>query len=328
MSKILIIQPAYLGDVILITSLIETLSKPENEIHILVRSGSQKILKDNPHLKKVWVWNKKEKKYGNLLKLIQRFRQESFDTIINPHRYFNTGLLTAFSKAKQTIGFTENPLSFLYTYKIDRPLENPAIHEIHKNLELLKPLGDFKDASKPRLYWDKAIEEKIAQWQERPYIVIAPKTAWFTKDLPLEAWEKLIEELRSFQIFLVGGPDDHEYFEKLKAHRENVFNFAGTLDFRETAAFMRNAVRVFAGDSSNLHIASSVNAKVTAFFLSTDTRFGYGPLSDDQLVISNRSLECWPCTSHGKRSCPLGHFKCSEIDLKLAVQSVLAASNP
>ena len=91
----------------------------------------------------------------------------------------------------------------------------------------------------------------------------------------------------------------------------NVFNLAGSLTYLESAALMQNAQRNFVNDSGPLHIASAMNAKVTAFFCSTTTSFGFGPLSTDAKVIeSNEELTCKPCGIHGHKICPKGHYKC------------------
>ena len=74
---------------------------------------------------------------------------------------------------------------------------------------------------------------------------------------------------------------------------------------------MKGAVRVFVNDSGALHLASAVNAPVTAVFCSTVPRFGFGPLSDDSVVVeTHENLPCRPCGLVGKPFCPQGHFRC------------------
>jgi len=78
----------------------------------------------------------------------------------------------------------------------------------------------------------------------------------------------------------------------------------------ESIALMKGAVRNHVNDSGPLHFASAVNAPVTAYFCSTVTDFGFGPLSDDSEVKEVTGLACRPCGLHGKKECPEGHFKC------------------
>ena len=72
----------------------------------------------------------------------------------------------------------------------------------------------------------------------------------------------------------------------------------------------------YVNDSAPLHLASSMNAPVTAVFLSTIPQFGFTPLSDDSTVSeTSLNLPCRPCGLHGKKACPEGHFRCAEIDV-------------
>ena len=99
---------------------------------------------------------------------------------------------------------------------------------------------------------------------------------------------------------------------------QTVFNLAGKLSLLETAALMQNAEMNFVNDSAPLHIASAMNAKVTAIFCSTIPAFGFTPLSDKSTLVETKAmLDCRPCGLHGYKSCPEGHFKCAySIEIK------------
>ena len=62
-KKYLIIQTAFIGDVILATSLIENLKRanPATEIDVLVKKENQSILKDNPHIHELFLMDKSKK---------------------------------------------------------------------------------------------------------------------------------------------------------------------------------------------------------------------------------------------------------------------------
>ena len=89
-------------------------------------------------------------------------------------------------------------------------------------------------------------------------------------------------------------------------------NLAGKMSFLQTASLMKDASMNFVNDSAPLHIASAMNAPVTAIFCSTIPEFGFGPLSGDAFVIqTNKKLECKPCGLHGLNHCPKKHFDCA-----------------
>lgn len=96
----------------------------------------------------------------------------------------------------------------------------------------------------------------------------------------------------------------------------NIEIVAGKLSFLQSAALISKARITYANDSAPLHIASAMNAPVAAVFCSTTPEFGFGPLSDRSFILeTDEKLACRPCGVHGKKECPLGHFKCSEIDI-------------
>ncbi|HCL83445.1 MAG TPA: hypothetical protein DIC22_05685 [Chitinophagaceae bacterium] len=154
MQKFLIIQTAFIGDVVLATPLIEKLHVfyPDAQIDFLLRKGNEQLLLGHPHIHEILIWDKKNHKQQNLFRLIKHIRKNRYDSVINVQRFFATGLLTVFSGAKETIGFDKNPLSFFFTKKIKHAVGGErAVHETGRNLELIR---SFTDGTiyKPRLY--------------------------------------------------------------------------------------------------------------------------------------------------------------------------------
>lgn len=151
-KKILIIQTAFIGDVILATSLIETIHStfPEAEIDFLLRKGNENLLANNPKLNQVLIWDKKDKKYPHLYKIIRKVRKNRYDYLINVQRFLSTGLITTLSKAKYKTGFRQNPLSLFFNKKVNFEMKE-GLHEIDRNNQLLEGLYD-KRPSMPKLY--------------------------------------------------------------------------------------------------------------------------------------------------------------------------------
>lgn len=325
-NKILIIQTAFLGDVVLATSFIKSVHEtyPDAQIYFLLRKGSEILLKNNPRLKKVYVWDKKDK--SDFYRILKEIRSERFDCIFNLQRFFRTGLLTFLSKAKTKIGFDKNPLSFLYNKKVSHIItkkrEQSYLHEVDRNNLLLKALNtEAKTSRSLELFVDEFSSDK------ENYIVMAPSSVWFTKKWPKEKWVELANLLvqRGFFIYMIGAPNESTYIEEIinNIASKEVKNLSGKMNLLESAALMKNARRVFVNDSAPLHLASAMNAKTTAIFCSTIKEFGFGPLSDDCEVIELDELDCKPCGLHGKSSCPLEHYKCGyDISVKKVALTV------
>lgn len=327
--KFLIIQTAFIGDVVLATPLIEKikLHYPNAVIDFLVRKGNETLLENNPHLRNVLVFDKKKRKFRNLYKLIREIRKAKYDYVINAQRFFASGLMTAMSGAKHTIGFDKNPLSRYFTKKVSHHIsaDSTGDHEVKRNLSLVEHLtGDF--FIKPKLYPSPSDFEKIIAKQ--PFITIAPASVWYTKQFPKDRWIDFINSVPpQFAIYLMGGKSDAPLCEDIRSRftgdtstapstsGSRIINLAGKLTFLESAALMKQAAMNYVNDSAPLHFASAMNAPVTAVFCSTVPAFGFGPLSDESFIVETKlELQCRPCGLHGLKACPKGHFHCSVIE--------------
>ena len=309
--KVLIIQTAFIGDVILSTALIEQVkqAKPEAEIHFVLRAGNEVLLQNNPHIHKVWVWNKKQK-YKSLFGLISQLRKYQFDYCFNLQRFMNSGLMMGMIKADHKACFDKNPLSFLAHKKIEHKIpyiddSGNILHEVDRNEKLLPKSWQNIQRLSPKMYFenDPVIENSV---------VLAPKSVWFTKQWPIEYWKELAVKFAGsgVRVHLIGAPSDSEDCAKIAEQSPDIINHCGKLSLYESANLMRNVKRVFANDSAALHLASAVNTPSTAIFCSTVKEFGFYGLSDDSILLEDLSLECKPCGLHGRKACPLGHFKC------------------
>ena len=316
MQKLLIIQTAFIGDVVLATGLLESVHEayPQAQIDVLVRNGNESLFTGHPFVHQVLVWQKKQHKYRNLMKLALTVRKASYDTVINLQRYAATGWITCFSGASQKIGFNKNPFRFCYTRTIVHSMDTgKGIHEINRNFQLIAHIKGVQ-LKKPTLYPTASDLEKVLPYQQQRYICIAPSSVWATKQFPKQKWIAFLNALpKEIKIFVLGGPGDISLCDEIikESSSESALNLAGKLNFLASAALMKNALMNYVNDSAPMHFCSSVDAPVTAIYCSTVPGFGYGPLSSlSHIVEVKQTLDCRPCGLHGKTACPLGHFNC------------------
>jgi heptosyltransferase II len=316
---ILLIQTAFIGDVILATALLEYLhqTEPDTPVDFLVRKGNEGLVQGHPHVRRVLVWDKKANKYGGLWQLLRQIRHADYGRVVTLQRFASTGLLTAFSGAPERIGFDKNPLALRFTRAIPHVI-GAGMHEVSRNLHLLDPAYEGP-VIPPRLYptpQDEAAAAQVARNADGgPYICIAPTSVWFTKQFPEEEWLKLLAALPpQYTVFLLGGPPDTAACQQLleRTPRPGVINLSGKLSLLASAALMRGAVLNYVNDSAPMHLCSAVGAPVCAVYCSTVPFFGFGPLSPfSRIVEIEQDLECRPCGLHGYKACPLGHFRCA-----------------
>ncbi|GAA4358772.1 glycosyltransferase family 9 protein [Hymenobacter saemangeumensis] len=338
---LLLIQTAFIGDVILLTALLEYVqqTEPATPVDVLVRRGNEGLLAGHPYVRQVLVWDKKQGKYAGLWRLLGQIRAARYGRVVTLQRFASTGFLTAFSGAPERVGFAKNPFSRFFTRRVPHHIGD-GTHEVERNLRLLatseKLKGKTSEAhqtdnsrddlltvnaplltlSAPRLY-PSAADEAVAAGHAAggPYICLAPTSVWFTKQYPEEKWLELLAALPAgLRVFLLGGPPDVAACERLAAttRRPGVASLAGKLSLLASAALMRGAVMNYVNDSAPLHLCSAVGAPVTAVFCSTVPAFGFGPLSPLSWVVETpEPLACRPCGLHGHAACPLGHFRCA-----------------
>ena len=336
MQKILVVQTAFIGDVVLATALLETLHQqyPQAAIDVVVRKGNESLFNEHPFINELIVWDKKQDKYLNWLSILKKIRAKHYDVLINLQRFAATGLWTVLSNANTTIGFDKNPFSFLFTHKVKHDVTGNGVHEINRNHALISSLGALPLAM-PKLYPTKSDYEKVKLYQAEKYITIAPASVWFTKQFPLTAWVSLINELKfEGPIYILGGSADKDLGDKIinevvslhsKAFNATsttsnnssasikIINLSGELGFLASAALQQKAVLNYVNDSAPMHFCSAVNAPVVAIYCSTIPAFGFGPLSTNSFVVEIQTqLACRPCGLHGKKQCPLGHFNCAQ----------------
>ncbi len=317
LKKFLIIQTASLGDVILTTPVVEKLHHffPDAGIDFLLKDGYQPLLRNHPYINNVLAWDKSEKKYRQLKELIQFVREQHYDTVINVQRFASTGLITVLSGADHKTGFNKNPFSFLFNRKVKHVIDrNGSEHEIDRNLKLIEHLTGTKRFP-VRLYPSKKDDARMSQFKTHAYITVSPGSLWFTKKYPEEKWVDFISEADDdLYVYFLGSEEEKALCDRIikeSGHR-NCMNLAGRLSFLESAVLMRDARMNYVNDSAPMHLASSVNAPVTAIFCSTVPEFGFGPLSDKSFVVqTKKKLSCRPCGLHGLKNCPEKHFECA-----------------
>ena len=321
MKKVLIIQTAFIGDAILSTSLISSLkiSNPTWQIDVLVRKGNESLLQNNPAINLIHTWDKSKNKISSIFQTVKKIREEEYDLIVNLQRFASSGIMTVLGGAKETRGFSKNPMSYFFSKKYDHQIDptNP-VHETSRNFSVVADLCKGV-IQRPILFPSEGDFKEVEKYQSTEYICIAPASIWYTKQLPIQKWIELIEQYHSqfpsHAIYILGGKTDAALGIKIieASKCSQLINLCGQLNFMQSAALMKNAGMNYVNDSGPLHICSAMNAPVTAFFCSTTPAFGFGPLSDNSRIVETKEfLACKPCGLHGYKSCPKGHFDCGK----------------
>lgn len=317
-DKILLVQTAFIGDVILITPLITAIKElyPKSVLDVMVIPQTASVLENNPNINKIILFDKRKNKITSFIKTLIRLRKEKYQMVFTPHSSMTTALLIYYAGIPTRVGFDRWKAKKYLTHKVPH-LEKK--HKTKKNLELLKPFTDKLFSIQTELYPSKEMNENAEKLLNNfiqngnKIIAIAPGSVWFTKRWPIEHYIELSNLLlkENFNIVLIGSKDEKEICNQISDHK-NLINLVGKLSLLESAAIIEKCDLMVCNDSGALHIANAVKTDILAFFGPTVQSIGYYPFRDSDYVFE-LEMECRPCGSHGGASCPLKHHECMKL---------------
>ena len=158
--KVLVIQKKRIGDVLTSTILFEALKEkfPNSELHYLIYSNAEDVVKNNPFIDKLIILDNKARKSKNaFLKFLFSIKKEKYDLVVDAYGKPNSVLIGWFSGAKKTITFYKKYAKLLYSDTIIRTEKSfsSATRAIEHRMQLLAPLGiDFKEIA-PKIFLTK-----------------------------------------------------------------------------------------------------------------------------------------------------------------------------
>jgi lipopolysaccharide heptosyltransferase II len=327
-SGTLVIQTAFLGDVVLSTPLLAALAERHGPVDVVTTPAAAVLLETHPAVGTVIRYDKRGADRGlrGLWTLGRRLRARRYARAYLPHRSWRSAALALLAGAAERTGFADSPAAATYTRRVRRPASG---HEVERLLALAQPAagGEAGPPPAPAVHLALTADDRAAAdaWlRERGvgagFVALAPGSIWGTK-----RWAGYPELAAALDapIVVLGGRDDGPLADQVVAAAPGrAYSAAGALGLRTSAALIARAGVLVTNDSAPLHLATAVGTPVVAIFGPTVPAFGFGPRGTRDAVVEHPSLACRPCSAHGPQTCPLGHHRCMR---ELSVASVLAA---
>jgi heptosyltransferase-2 len=319
-KKILIVQTAFLGDLILTTPLIRETKKifPLSDLYVVALPQYSDVLKNNPYVCEIIEFDKRKSKLRELIKTAKKLKKLQIDLAISPHRSATTAALLKLSKVKRIIGF-KGFFSFLYDDAVSVPEEGLTIE---KNLKLLSIFSDKDFDIKTEIYPTSKDYEKAREWLlsfginfNYPIVGLAPGSVWETKKWKKEYYAEVARNLKSekYNVVFIGDKKEALLCEEIiSLAQAEMPNLAGKTNLLESAALVSHFDLLICNDSGAMHIANAMSCDVFAFFGPTVKAFGFFPYRENDKVFEV-NLKCRPCSSHGGKECPLKHHNCMKL---------------
>jgi len=324
-SPSLVVQTAFLGDVILTTGLLDALAERHGPVDVLVTPAALALVETHPAVRDALVFDKRgrDRGWGGLRRMAARLERRGYARCYLAQRSLRSALLARMAKIPERVGFADAAGRWLYTRRVIR---RQTGHEAERLLGLaeLEPdrvariqLGITADDRAAAYAWlaDQGVGDG--------FVAMAPGSIWATKRWG--GYPALARRLKD-PIVVLGGPGDLEAAQAVvDAAPDRVVSAAGGVSLRISAALLERAGVLVTNDSAPLHLATAVGTPVVAIFGPTVVGFGFGPRGPRAALVERTGLECRPCSSHGPERCPLGHHRCMQEIPASAVLEALEA---
>lgn len=319
---VLVIQTAFLGDVVLTTPLLSLLAQRHGPVDVVTTAGAASLLEHHSDVAEVFPYDKHGAARGwrGLRRVGAELRARRYRSVYLPHRSWRSAVLALWSGAAERVGFADSPAALTYTRRVARPDRG---HEVERLLALAQPLPDATPPVSLGLTAadHAAAEAWLAAHRVRPgFTAMAPGSVWGTKRWPY--YSELAARTEG-HVVVVGGREDRPLAEAIvQSSSGKAVSAAGELTLRESAALIRRARVLVTNDSAPLHLATATGTPVVALFGPTVPEFGFGPRGPGDVTLGHGELTCRPCSRHGPQACPLGHHRCMR---DLTVEAVARA---
>jgi heptosyltransferase-2 len=149
--RILVVQTAFLGDIVLTTPLLREIKRvlPDAHLSVLTTPLGVALLEGHPFVDERIAFDKRAAARGPLgmLRAVRDLRGRAFEAAVAAQRSHRTGLLIAGSGARLRVGFRGASGGWAYTARV--PWAADA-HAVYRYLALARPFGGNPEAADPR----------------------------------------------------------------------------------------------------------------------------------------------------------------------------------
>jgi len=312
MRRILLLRFSSMGDVVLLSALVEALHQREedSEVWLVTKEAYAPLYRDDPRVERVLTLREGG---SGLLDLRRRLQQVDFDLILDAHGSLRSRVLA--------FGLSPAPLRRIAKDTLDRLLFLKArvrgAHLERTQVDRYLALADAEGSGvRPRIVLDaadRAAAERFLGDAEAPLLAVAPGARHRPKQWPLQRYGELVRRLLARgggEVVLVGSPTEQALCEELAAaFPSRVHIAAGRMGLRETAAVLERSRLLVGNDSGLVHLAEAVGTPAVVIYGPTSREFGYFPLDPRSRVVENE-LPCRPCSRNGARPCRLKEQLC------------------
>ncbi|OGX44075.1 MAG: lipopolysaccharide heptosyltransferase II [Omnitrophica WOR_2 bacterium RIFCSPLOWO2_12_FULL_51_8] len=300
----------WLGDVLFSTAAVRNIRRnfPDSFIACVIPSRCYPVLKGNPHLDEIMIFDEHDRHKSVLPKLsfVRQLKSKKFDTVFLLHRSFSRTLICRLAGITERIGYYTRKRAFLLTKKIHPPKKD-SLHRIDYYLKIIDAAGLKVEDRFPEFFIGPADTDFVENFFKKQAVkkgefvaALNPGGNWCPKRWPPAFWAELADKLinrLNCRVVITGSHSDTKIAEEIMARmKQRPIVSCGAFNLKQLGALIRRADVFVSADSGPLHIASCVGAKkIIALFGPTSVEVT-GPYPYKNTIVLQKDVGCKiPC---------------------------------
>jgi heptosyltransferase-2 len=316
LRRILIIRTDRIGDMIISTPVIKALRRayPGAYIAVLVRPYTVSVIRGNPYIDEVIVYDKKtvESDPVSFFGFVGYIRSKKFDITLVLHPTNRVHLLAFLAGIPRRVGY-DRKLGWLLTDRLPYTQVQGKRHQRDYMLDIIRHIGiepgDLSydipvDPEAER--WARDLFEKEGLSADTKVAVLNPGASCPSKIWPAAGYAAVGDYLAGrlgFKVIVLGGPqalDVKTCRDVIAAMKIKPLDLAGKVDIPQTASLFRRVHLVISADTGPMHIASAVSVPLVVIFGRNQAGLSplrWGPVNANSRVL-HRNVGCVKCLAH------------------------------
>jgi len=318
-QRILVVGPAWVGDMVMAQSLFKVLRErsSQTEIDVLAPAWTESLLSCMPEVRQAIAMplGHGQLGLGVRRRLGVTLRDRCYDQAIVLPGSFKSALVPFFAKIPKRTGFT-GELRWGLLNDV-RPLDKLKLSmTVQRFVALGRDVNQSTSESIPVPRLDikqpiiaEALERLSLARPTKSVLALCPGAEYGpAKQWPAEYFAEIARAriAAGWDVWVFGSDKDRVIAETIcKLAGESCINLAGKTSLQDAIHLLSLTDVVVSNDSGLMHVASALDKPLVAIYGSSDPKFT-PPLHDKAEIVS-LGLGCSPCF---KRVCPYGHTNC------------------
>jgi heptosyltransferase-2 len=321
-KKILIISPAWIGDIIIAQALFKYLKQQSHEItlDIVAPHWSHGLLSAMPEINKIMDMPLGHSQFQlkRRWQIGKSIRKESYDQAIVLPNSWKSAIIPFAARIPLRTGWRgEMRFGLLNDWRVLNKEKFPLM------VQRFLALGETPPFTGKTIPWENykpCLQINTAQAKntltnlsvsllEKPLLILCPGAAYGpAKRWPAEHFAEVanIKHKEGWQVCLLGSKSDQSTAQSIQKLTENrCTDLIGKTSLTQAIDILSLAHVVISNDSGLMHCAAALNRPLIALYGSSSPTFT-PPLTQYKRILS-LNLSCSPCF---QRECPLIHFNC------------------